>query len=278
MTEAIQTSGRHDEDQPRAPEPRLKSRWRRVVAAGVVAAVGFAGGRLSADDEILPAAASLDVDTTTATTGVDGSPTEIIERATKSIASIETVSYAGPFGGTASGSGSGVVVRSDGFVVTNAHVVEGASEVAVTTADGTRREAAVVGTDPEHDIALLKVDATGLTAITIGSSDELRLGDDVIALGYPLGLGTTATRGIVSGLDRTIRVAGGIAGTTELQGLLQTDAAINPGNSGGALLDSEGRLVGINTAAASAASAENVGFAVAIDEALPVIEGLLDEA
>jgi Trypsin-like peptidase domain len=108
-------------------------------------------------------------------------------------------------------------------------------------------------------------------------SSEL-VGDSVVELGYPLGLGTTATQGIVSGLDRAIQVADGPFDATELSGLLQTDAAINPGNSGGALLDSDGRLIGINTAAASASSAENIGFAVAIDEAFPIIEQLVDRA
>ncbi|HEV2754749.1 MAG TPA: trypsin-like peptidase domain-containing protein [Actinomycetota bacterium] len=227
---------------------------------------------------VFSTAAALSIDTTAATATAGEELTDIISAATESVVSVDTVSYAGPFGGEAAGSGSGVVVRSDGIVVTNAHVVAGATAISVTTSDGMRREASVVGSDPEHDIALLKVGAEDLTPITIGSSDALQLGDDVVALGHPLGLGTTATRGIVSGLDRTIRVGDGAFGSSELRGLLQTDAAINPGNSGGALVDSEGRLVGINTAAASASSAENVGFAVAIDEALPVVERLLEGA
>jgi S1-C subfamily serine protease len=139
-------------------------------------------------------------------------------------------------------------------------------------------DAAVIGSDAAHDLAILKVDSRGLNAISIGNSEELKLGDEVVALGYPLGLGTTATRGIVSGLDRTIAVGDRPYGANELSGLLQTDAAINPGNSGGALLDSGGRLVGVNSAAASASAAENIGFAVAIDEALPIIQNLMAES
>jgi S1-C subfamily serine protease len=201
-----------------------------------------------------------------------------------SIVSVKTVSQAsafnGPFGGgQVEGEGSGVVIRSDGIILTNAHVIEGASEIEVTTADGEQTlDATLVGSDAEHDLAILKVDSDDLKAITIGSSDQLQLGDSVVALGYPLGLGTTATQGIVSGLDRTIQVGDGPFDATELSGLLQTDAAINPGNSGGALLDADGRLIGINTAAASASSAENIGFAVAIDEAFPIIEQLVDRA
>ncbi|HEX2195289.1 MAG TPA: trypsin-like peptidase domain-containing protein [Actinomycetota bacterium] len=250
-------------------------RPRKIVGALAAGAVAFAGGRVSASDaaaQPLPVAAAA-----TSTAGGDDTLTQIIEDATASIVSVQTVSYSGPFGSQASSSGSGVVIRADGIVLTNAHVVEGATEVSVTAADGARLDAAVVGSDPGHDLAILKVDGAGLTPVTIGGSGDLRLGDTVVALGYPLGLGTTATKGIVSGLDRTIQVGDGPFGANELRGLLQTDAAINPGNSGGALLDSAGHLVGINTAAASAASAENVGFAVAIDEALPIVRDLLQD-
>lgn len=248
---------------------------RGFAAIAVVGAVAFTAGRVSTGETDAPAASFVTARTPSGS-GEDGSLTEVIATATESIVAIETVSYGGPFGGGASGSGSGVVIGEDGIVVTNAHVIEGASEVTVTTQDGERHDAIVVGSDGGHDVALLKVDAEDLTPVTLGRSKDLRLGDTVVAIGYPLGLGTTATQGIVSGLDRTIQVADGPFASNELQGLLQTDAAINPGNSGGALVDSEGRLVGINTAAASAASAENVGFAVAVDEVLPVIEELLE--
>lgn len=264
---------------PSAPSRR---RWLVAVAIVLAAALGFGGARLTEN----PTEASVSAPTLTAesvqTTSTTNSLADTISGTMDSIISVRTVAevsrFGRPFGGQVEGEGSGVVIASDGLILTNAHVVEGATQIEVTTADGDRTmDATVVGSDAEHDLALLRVDADDLTAITIGSSDDLELGDPVIALGYPLGLGPTATQGIVSGLDRTIQVGDGPFDAGELTGLLQTDAAINPGNSGGALIDSDGRLIGINTAAASASSAENIGFAVAIDEAVPIIESLLVE-
>jgi S1-C subfamily serine protease len=174
------------------------------------------------------------------------------------------------FGGT--GAGSGVVIDREGTILTNNHVVAGASEVTVVFNDGRHDEplrGEVVGTAPERDLAVVRVDAGDLTPVELGRSGDLRLGDPVLALGFPLGLGPTVTQGIVSGLERTIEPSGG----PRLEGLLQTDAAINPGNSGGALVDANGRLVGINTAGAG--FAENIGFAIAIDQARPVVEEIL---
>lgn len=174
------------------------------------------------------------------------------------------------------GQGSGVVIDRRGVIVTNNHVVQTATEVTVVLNDGRRLTGSVVDTDPEHDLAVIRVDADDLAPIEFGRSKALRLGDDVIALGFPLGLvgGPSVTKGIVSALDRRISVTGQTEGG-ELSGLIQTDAAINPGNSGGALVDLNGRLVGINTAAAGAASAENVGFAINIDSAIPIIKEIL---
>ena len=170
------------------------------------------------------------------------------------------------------GQGSGVIIDPNGVILTNNHVVQCAVEVTVVLNDGRKREGRVVGTVQESDLAVVRVDASGLDAIALGNSSKLRLGDDVVALGFPLGLGgPTVTRGIVSGKGRTIAPQGG----PQLQGLLQTDAAINPGNSGGALVDLAGRLVGINTAAAGAGTAENIGFAIPIDSAVPVVEEIL---
>jgi putative serine protease PepD len=138
--------------------------------------------------------------------------------------------------------------------VTNNHVVQGAVQVRVVFTDGhPTMPGTVVGTDPQHDIAVIKVDASGLNPATLGRSSELALADTVYAIGFPLDLGVTVTRGIVSGLDRSVSVQG--ESTVEhLVGLLQTDAAINPGNSGGPLVDASGQVVGIDTAGASAAS------------------------
>jgi S1-C subfamily serine protease len=190
----------------------------------------------------------------------------VVARVLPSVVNVRTTLFDG---GRAEG--SGVIVAPSGIIVTNFHVVEGAKSLQVAFNDSRHRKqlsAAVVGTAPERDLAVLRVKASDLRAVRIGRSSTLRLGDGLLAIGFPLGLGgPTVTRGIVSGLNRTIQPANGVT----LEGLLQTDAAINPGNSGGALVDLAGRLVGINTAAAQASAAENIGFAIAIDEALPVI-------
>jgi serine protease Do len=213
------------------------------------------------------------------TTAQTADLTDVIARAMRSVVAVKvTATRPGFFGPMrVQGLGSGVIVRTD-LVVTNAHVVQDARSVSVVFADGASAPARVLGTDPVHDLAVLSVPTGDRPAIPIGSSTGLRLGQPVVALGYPLGLGATATAGIVSGLDRTVDVSNGAGGVEHLQGLLQTDAAINPGNSGGPLIDTAGRLVGINTAGASASSAENIGFAIAIDEALPVLRGLAGTA
>jgi putative serine protease PepD len=182
-----------------------------------------------------------------------------------------------PFGGTQSGKaeGSGVVLSKDGLIVTNAHVVSSATSVTVFFTNGHKPlDGTVLGVDTTHDLAVIKVQANDLKPITVGHSGTLKLVDDVYAIGFPLDLGPTVTRGVISGLDRTINVQRPDGSTEHLEGLLQTDAAINPGNSGGALVDAAGQLVGINTAGASAGEAENVGFAIAIDGAVPIIHQL----
>ena len=170
------------------------------------------------------------------------------------------------------GEASGVVIDRRGVIVTNNHVVADARSIVVFLNDGRHSrplQAQVIGTAPERDLAVLSVAAHDLVPISVGRSSKLRLGDGVLAIGFPLDLGgPTVTAGIVSGLDRTFRPETG----PPLEGLLQTDAAINPGNSGGALVDLAGRLIGINTAAARAGTAENVGFAIAVDEAKLVID------
>ncbi|MDQ3876781.1 MAG: trypsin-like peptidase domain-containing protein, partial [Actinomycetota bacterium] len=173
--------------------------------------------------------------------------------------------------------GSGVIIDPSGVILTNNHVIANSVKVHVVFNDDHDPVAGtVVGADPDHDLAVVRVPYDDLSAIQIGSSDQLELGDTVVAIGFPLGLGgPTVTRGIVSGQNRTVNVSKESGGTEHLVGLIQTDAAINPGNSGGALINTAGELVGINTAAANAGSAENVGFAIAIDRALPVIQQIL---
>jgi serine protease Do len=174
--------------------------------------------------------------------------------------------------------GTGFVIRSDGIVVTNWHVVEGGLGIAVITADGDRLDGRVIGGDQNADLAVVKVDAQDpLPTVRLGRSDGLQLGETVVALGFALGLegGPTVTSGIVSALGRTIEAGGPDVQTRTYEDVIQTDAAINPGNSGGPLVDLSGRVVGINTAGAGAA--ENIGFAIAIDRARPIVEHAMED-
>jgi len=170
----------------------------------------------------------------------------------------------------ASSLGSGVVVSSSGYLLTNHHVVEAADEIEVALPDGKKLLAKVVGNDPETDLAVLRVDAENLPAITFGSSDALRVGDVVLAIGNPFGFGQTVTGGIVSALGRT-----GL-GINTFENFIQTDAAINPGNSGGALVDAGGNLVGINTAIFSRSGGSlGIGFAIPVSTAKMVLEQIV---
>jgi Do/DeqQ family serine protease len=170
----------------------------------------------------------------------------------------------------ASNLGSGVVVNAGGYVLTNHHVVEGADEIEVALHDGKKLLARVVGGDPETDLAVLRVSADNLPAISFGSSDALRVGDVVLAIGNPFNLGHTVTSGIVSALGRS-----GL-GVSTFENFIQTDAAINPGNSGGALIDAGGNLVGINTLIISqTGSAGGIGFAIPVSTAKMVLEQII---
>ena len=171
------------------------------------------------------------------------------------------------------GLGSGVIVNSDGYLLTNNHVVEGASDVEVFTQGRKKFKAKIIGTDPRTDIAVIKIDASGLPTLTLADSSQLRVGDVVFAIGQPFGIGETATMGIVSATGR------GLGGAIEhYEDFIQTDAAINPGNSGGALVDLRGHLVGINTAIISGAGGGNqgVGFAIPINMAHGVMDQIIE--
>jgi serine protease Do len=174
-------------------------------------------------------------------------------------------------------SGSGFIISADGYVVTNNHVVDGASSIRVVLNDKRELDARVVGRDPNTDIAVLKVDARGLPTVQLGNSDELDTGDWVLALGYPLQLGQTTTAGIVSAKGRSIGIMGGQDGANApLEHYIQTDAAINPGNSGGPLVDLQGRVVGVNSAIASPTGYySGYGFAVPINLARRVADDLV---
>ncbi|HSU62938.1 MAG TPA: Do family serine endopeptidase [Burkholderiales bacterium] len=170
----------------------------------------------------------------------------------------------------ASSLGSGVIVSASGYVLTNHHVVEAADEIEVALADGKRLLAKVVGNDPETDLAVLRLDAENLPAISFGSSDALRVGDVVLAIGNPFGVGQTVTSGIISALGRT-----GL-GINTFENFIQTDAAINPGNSGGALVDAAGNLIGINTAIFSRSGGSmGIGFAIPVSTAKMVLEQIV---
>jgi S1-C subfamily serine protease len=192
----------------------------------------------------------------------------ILQRAIPAVVAL--VDDGGPRSGGAAG--TGFVIDPSGVIVTNSHVVEGARDIQAVFSDGTTRDAEVLGQNAPSDLAVVKVDATGLPTIALGDSDRVQVGDDVVAIGNALALqgGLTVTRGIISGVHREVGTDAGSA----LSDVLQTDAAINPGNSGGPLVDAQGRVIGINTAIVDPGSAQNVGFAIPISNARVLIERL----
>lgn len=170
------------------------------------------------------------------------------------------------------GLGSGVIVSPDGYILTNNHVVENADQIEVTLADGRQASATIIGTDPETDLAVLKIALDKLPVIVIGNSDHAVVGDTVLAIGNPFGVGQTVTSGIVSALGRSE------LGINTFENFIQTDAAINPGNSGGALVDVHGNLLGINTAIYSRSGGSmGIGFAIPVSTAKIVMDGLVKD-
>ena len=170
------------------------------------------------------------------------------------------------------GLGSGVIVSSSGYILTNNHVVEGADEIEVILNDTRKARAKVIGTDPDTDLAILKIELDKLPVIVLGNSDELQVGDPVLAIGNPFGVGQTVTGGIVSALGRNQ------LGINTFENFIQTDAAINPGNSGGALVDGNGNLLGINTAIYSRSGGSmGIGFAIPVSTAKQVLEGIVKD-
>jgi len=168
------------------------------------------------------------------------------------------------------GLGSGVVVSPNGYILTNFHVVEAANDIEVALNDGSTHKAKVVGSDPESDLAVLKIKADKLPAITFGQMENLRVGDVVLAIGNPFGVGQTVTMGIVSALGRSH------LGINTFENFIQTDAAINPGNSGGALIDTAGNLIGINTAIYSrSGGSQGIGFAIPVSSAKTIMEQII---
>jgi S1-C subfamily serine protease len=257
-----------------ASPPSRPGRRRLALAAVAVVAIagGTAGGAL-AGRQTQPATVrstvgSFDtasvVPSTSKTAPDKADVSALITTALPGIVSISVELNGGPAAGT------GFVISSDGQIATNAHVVADATKIDVKFADGSTASAKVLGVDRTDDLAVVKVDKAGLTALPLGKSSDLRIGEPVVAIGNALDLtgGPTATEGIVSALDRTIDTNDG----EHLTHLLQTDAAINPGNSGGPLLTLDGQVVGINSAGSQ--DAQNIGFAIAIDTARPIVEQL----
>jgi serine protease Do len=210
--------------------------------------------------------------------GPELSTQELVAEVAPAVVSIvtETVSYNWFWQAVPqTGAGSGIIISSDGYVVTNNHVVEGAQKVTVTLSDGSAFEATIVGTDEQTDLAVVKIDASNLACLHFlsNSLEHLSVLDPVVAVGNALALpgGPTWTTGVVSNLGRSIQENNGVV----LDDIIQTDAAINAGNSGGPLLDTAGQVIGINVAIAS--NAENIGFAISTDTAIPVVQSLIDE-
>jgi len=244
------------------PSPRLGAR--NLLAVALAGALGAGAvvvpAELLADD----AAASAGSEPALLTPAGDNLIGTIAQQVAPSVARVDARGAAG------AGSGSAVVYRADGILVTNNHVVANASEVAVTLPDGERMAAEILGTDPTSDLAVLRVDATDLP-VPVWSDDEAEVGDTAVAIGSPFGLDGSVTAGIVSALGRTVATPG-----ASLVDLLQTDAAINPGNSGGALVDAAGNVIGVNTAIASAGGGnDGIGFAIPASTVSSVADQLL---
>lgn len=243
-----------------------------ILLSGVVGfGTGYAGSHLSNNANV-----TIQQQTNKSNSGTVqvSDVSDIVEKCKDSVVEIttESVSSGNSILGqyVSQGAGSGVIISKDGYIVTNNHVVSGATSLKVTTTDGTEYDASVVGKDSQTDLAVIKVDANNLQAATLGDSDILQVGDPAIAIGNPLGeLGGTVTTGIISATDRQITI------DDETMTLLQTDAAINPGNSGGGLFNADGNLIGIVNAKESSTGIEGLGFAIPITPAQDIITELM---
>lgn len=266
------------------PKKPLSSGAKKTIAVVLVVVIAFAaglGGGVAASalrgggNQMTTSNISID----SSESGLDAASV-IAEKAMPSVVGISTVSqtyYQSIFGvqqGTTQGSGTGFIVDANGYILTNSHVVGDGenSEITVDLYDGSEYTGTVLWNDSSLDLAIVKIDATGLQAVDLGDSDDVKIGDYAIAIGNPLGRNfeRSVTQGIISGLDRSITTTDEQNNTNNMQGLLQTDASINSGNSGGPLINSSGQVIGITTAKAS--SAEGLGFAIPINTAIPIIE------
>lgn len=283
------------QDEPRIPKTNGKSFWKKtgtkvtalVLCCALVGGLcGFGGASLArktgktAIQETGRTASAVSVKS------VDGqtlmSPAEVYAATVNSVVSINCSAVSTNIFGQkveSASSGSGFVITQDGYIVTNQHVVSGASSVNVTLYNGDTYPATVVGGDSDYDVAVLKIEATGLQAVTLGKSADVNVGDTVMAIGNPLGeLTYSLTDGLISALDRLITTGSGNDSTT--MNMLQTNCAINPGNSGGPLFNSYGEVIGITTAKYSTSSSgtnvEGLGFAIPINDAIKVAQDLLE--
>lgn len=259
---------------------------RGTVAVAVVItlffslALGFGGGFVSAslfsnsspNTTVVREAAG--ATTNTVLTGDSMSIADVVASVADTVVQIttESVTTGSIFGQYVSeGAGSGVIISSDGYIITNNHVIEDANKITVTLKDGTEYQAKLIGTDSKTDIAVIKVDAVDLKPATLGDSDQLSVGQTAIVIGNPLGsLGGTVTSGIISALDRDITING------ESMTLLQTSAAVNPGNSGGGLFNANGYLVGVVNAKYTSTDVEGIGFAVPVNISKSVANDLIE--
>lgn len=279
---------------PNFQPPKKPSKWPKRIAAGVLvvalcAGAGFGGGYLGgiaakgAGKTVVyqaPSSTAASDNTNTAATAptptkADGmTVSEIASKVGPSVVEVRTEQVVtSPYFRqyVQDGAGSGVIISEDGYIITNNHVVSGAEQIQVTTSDKQTYSATLVGTDSKTDIAVLKIEATGLTAAVIGDSDQLAVGEFALAVGNPLGtLGGTVTDGIVSALNRDITVNG------QNMTLLQTNAAVSPGNSGGGLFDANGALIGIVNAKSSESNVEGLGFAIPVNTAMQVAQSLIE--
>ena len=291
-----QTTGMNLPPEGEAKPPKKENRWARragaaVALVAVCAGAGFGGGYLGgvaargASSPVFYEQPKEGDSTTTGSVGNDTGSTNGLSADALSISQIasivspsvvevttETIST-NPFFPqyVQDGAGSGVIISEDGYIITNAHVISGASQIKVRTSDKTEYEAELIGSDSKSDIAVLKIEATGLTPAVVGNSDNLVVGEFTLAVGNPMGtLGGTVTNGIISALNRDITVQG------QTMNLLQTNAAVSPGNSGGGLFNEKGELIGIVNAKSAEEGAEGLGFAIPVNTAMEVAQSLID--
>lgn len=270
---------------PSRPQTVVRPRARTVVAIacgslllGVGGGVGGAAAwqQWGPDEAPTSHVATLPVSQTTTNAPQEGSVAAVAQAVLPSVVQIETTTETG------AATGSGAIIRSDGYILTNNHVVEGAKgKLQVLFSDGHVDAATVVGTSPDYDLAVIKVDETDLTALVLGDSDAMVVGDPVVAVGSPLGLDSTVTTGIVSALNRPVTTSQ--ADARAFMAAIQTDAAINPGNSGGPLLNMKGEVIGVNSAIAAlpgatqatGAGSVGLGFAIPSNQARRVAEEII---